>query len=202
MLFYAGSARYLLPLAAPLALLVANQFKGRRIWIYGAFGANLVLSLALAYTNYQHWDGYRRFAREVDSDIISKRVWIDGEWGLRYYAETRGALPLERGQAVLPDEEVISSSLAYPTPSQPAADQLAPAKEMEIRASIPLAVIGLGTHSGYSTVGFGCRPFDIQFGPLDRVRLETVMERTPTLSWLEMNSPEAARPYRERRLPA
>ncbi|HVN05596.1 MAG TPA: hypothetical protein VMT86_14320, partial [Bryobacteraceae bacterium] len=59
-LFFAGSARYLLPMAAPVVLLVSRL---RPRWLAIGFAAQLTLSLALAFSNYQHWDGYRRFAR-------------------------------------------------------------------------------------------------------------------------------------------
>jgi hypothetical protein len=56
-----------------------------------------------------------------------------------------------------------------------------------------LRLIGLGSKSGYSDAGsFGFRPFDVSGGPIDRVRAEVVVERKPTLSYLQMNAPEAS----------
>jgi hypothetical protein len=184
--FYAGSARYLLPMAAPVALLVSRL---RPKWLAAGFAAQMALSLALATVNYQHWDGYRRFARQIRSATAGHRVYIDGEWGLRYYLEADGGLPLERGQVLRAGDIVVSSRLAYPVEiSAP----VAPIAEEAIRASLPLQLIGLHARSGYSTATKGVLPFDVSSAPIDVVRADIVLERRPTLSYLPMNAAEAA----------
>lgn len=184
-LFFAGSARYLLPMAAPLALLVSRL---RPRWLSIGFAAQLALSLALATVNYQHWDGYRRFASQIRPVAAGHHVYIDGEWGLRYYLEADGGLPLERGQVLRAGDIVVSSQLAYPfdftAPTAPIAEQA-------IRASLPLQLIGLQAHSGYSTATKGLLPFDICTAPIDIVRAAIVLDRHPTLSYLPMNAAEA-----------
>jgi hypothetical protein len=185
-LFFAGSARYLLPMAAPLAILVAREVP-RLVW--PSFAANLGLGLALAFVNYQHWDAYRTFAARIASDVESRRVWVNGEWGLRYYLESEGALPLPRTQVVQPGEWIASSALGFPIP---VTAPLGLITEMEVRPSLPLRLIGLGAKSGYSTASLGFRAFDISNAPVDRVRVEAVLERKPVLSWLPMGAPEAS----------
>jgi len=187
-LFFAGSARYLLPMAAPVALLVSRL---RPRWLALGFAARMALSLALATVNYQHWDGYRSFARQIRAATAGHRVYIDGEWGLRYYLEADGGLPLERGPSgpvLRAGDIVVSSQLAYPiaftAPTAPIAEQA-------IRASLPLQLIGLESHSGYSTATKGLRPFDISTAPIDIVRAAIVLDRHPTLAYLPMNAPEA-----------
>jgi hypothetical protein len=184
-LFFAGSARYLLPMAAPVALLVSHL---RVRWLAIGFGAQMALSLALATVNYQHWDGYRRFAREIRPATAGHRVYIDGEWGLRYYLEADGGMPLERGQVLRPGDIVVSSRLAYPVEfTAPTAT----ITEHAIRASLPLQLIGLESHSGYSTATKGLRPFDISTAPIDVVRAAMVLDRHPALTYLPMNAAEA-----------
>jgi hypothetical protein len=141
--------------------------------------------------NYQHWDGYRSFARQIRAATAGHRVYIDGEWGLRYYLEADGGLPLERGPSgpvLRAGDIVVSSQLAYPiaftAPTAPIAEQA-------IRASLPLQLIGLESHSGYSTATKGLRPFDISTAPIDIVRAAIVLDRHPTLAYLPMNAPEA-----------
>ena len=177
-LFFAGSARYLLPIAAPLALLI-----GARPW---AFAANLALGLALAFVNYQHWGQYRDFARAHATD--AKRVWVNGEWGLRFYFESAGALPAARDQMLRPGDLLVTSDLGFPIPVTAPRQKVA---EADIKPALPLRLIGLGSKSGYSTASLGFRPFDIATGPADRVRTEVILERNPVLSWLPMNAPEA-----------
>ena len=188
--FFAGSARYLLPLAAPVALLVSRALPRRR-WLAAGAAAQLLLSLALAWVNYQHWDGYRQFARSLERETATRRVWINGEWGLRYYFEGEGGLPLMRGQAVEPGDVVVTSRLALPLSFTTGGGVLVPLAEQEISSWLPFRLAGLGARSAYSSASFGLRPFDLSAGPIDVVRAETVLERKPTLSYLPMGAPEA-----------
>jgi hypothetical protein len=183
-LFFAGSARYLLPMAAPVVMLAARE---RRV-VIPAVVLNLVLGLCLSVVNYQHWNGYREFARSIQREIGERRVWINGEWGMRYYLESEGALPFARTQVVQPGEWVVSSALGYP---QAITAPVALVTEREIRPSLPLRLVGLNSESGYSAASFGFRPFDIATGVVDRIRAEVVLERKPVLSYLPMNAVEA-----------
>ncbi len=189
-LFFAGSARYLLPAAAPLALLVSWL---RPRWLLPGFACQMALGLALAAVNYEHWDRYRRFAASLADQAATRRVWIRGEWGLVYYLEAEGGLAMIQGQAVRPGEMVVSSELAYPVSFTTGGGALTLVREEEIRPSLPLRLIGLDTRSGYSTVSKGLLPFGISNGPIDRLKAELVVERQPTLAHLPMNSPEAER---------
>jgi hypothetical protein len=188
-IFFAGSARYLLPVAAPLALLASRLSRG---WLLAAFAIYLPLGVALSKVNYDHWNGYREFAAQIRDQVRSRRAWIDAEWGLRYYLETDGALPLERGQGVRPGELVVTSELAYPVAFTTGGGALTPVAARTITSAIPLRLIGLEARSGYSTFTKGFLPFAITTSPIDRVRAELVIERKPSLSYLPMNAPEAA----------
>jgi hypothetical protein len=185
-IFFAGSARYLLPMAAPVVLLASRL---RSKWLAAGFALQLALSLSLAAVNYQHWAGYRQFAESLRGPAAGHRVWVDGEWGLRYYLESDGALPLKKAQRLRPGDIVVSSELgASVNPAAP----FAPLRTAEIRPALPLRLIGLESHSGYSTVSRGFWPFGISTGPIDRLRAREVAERHPTLAYLPMNAPEAA----------
>jgi len=190
-LFFAGSARYLLPAAAPVALMASRALGRRPVWLWAGLVCQLALAVTLARTNYEHWEGYRRFARLLAPECQARRVWINGEWGLRFYLEAEGALPLLRGQAVQPGEVVVSSSLAYPVPFTTGGGELARLVEAPIQSRLPLRLIGLGAKSAFSSASFGLRPFDWRGGPLDLVRAEMVVERPPRLEYLPMSSPEA-----------
>lgn len=185
-LFFAGSARYLLPMAAPVALL-ASRLNTR--WLAPAVAANLVLGLGLAAANAQHWNAYRNFARSQRNIVDGRhRVWVDGLWGIRHYFEEQGALPLRKGQIVPPGDAVVTSELAK---SIDLNAPVAPVASLDIRPSIPLRLIGLESASGYSSVGRGLWPFGVSTGLIDRVRAVVVAERRPTLEYLPMDAPEA-----------
>jgi len=188
-IFFAGSARYLLPIALPIAILATRRVTKR--WQRIGIGVGLALSLGLAIVNYQHWDGYRQFARSMKSDVGTKRVWINGEWGLRYYLESEGALPLTAGQAIHPGEMVVSSALCYPIQFTTGGGVLTATVGQIIRPLIPLRIVSLRGKSAYSTANFGLRPFDISLAEIDHLRAEIVLDRKPALSDLPVNAPEA-----------
>ena len=190
-LFFAGSARYLLPMAAPVALLAAGQLRDRRRWLAVGLAAQLAVGLGLSVTNYQHWAGYRGFVAGLQTEIASRRTWVNGEWGLRFYAESAGALPLETGQPVRPGEMVLTSRIAYPTTLTTGGGVLTPVAEADVTSISPLRIIGLGARSAYSTVTLGYRPFDVLRQPIDAIRAEVVVEREPELTWLPMGAKEA-----------
>lgn len=186
-IFFAGSARYLLPIAAPVALLVSRV--GAR-WLAAGFAAQMALSLSLASVNYQHWDGYRAFAASLKPQLENKRVWINGEW-VRYYLEAEGALPIKKEQAVRAGDIIVTSELGFPVHFTTGGGALSPIAQLAIGATLPFRLIGLNTRSAYSTADNGMLPFDISSGPIDRVRAEVVVERQPKLEYLTMNTPEA-----------
>jgi len=185
--FFAGSARYLLPMAAPVALL-ASRLRPR--WLAAGVAAQMALSMGLAAVNYQHWDAYRRFAKALPAPAAGRRIWVDDEWGLRHYVQARGGLPLRRDQELRAGDMVVWSELSravnLTTPLAPVVPAL------EIRPSIPLRIIGLETHSGYSAASMDhLWPFGVSVGVIDRVHAEQVGARHVTLEYLPMNAAEA-----------
>jgi hypothetical protein len=172
LIFFAGSARYLLPIAAPVAILVARAAAPR--WLAAGFALQLTLSLALAAANYQHWDGYRKFAATLAPDASQHRVWVNAEWGLRYYLESAGALPLSKEQVVQPGDTIVSTELVHPVVVTAPVAQVSAA---EIVPSVPLRLISLNRRSAYSTAAQGLLPFEISSDPVDRVRADTVVDR-------------------------
>lgn len=184
--FFAGSARYLLPMAAPVALLASRL---DRKWLAAGFSAQLALGLGLAIVNYQHWDGYRTFATSLRGPSEGHRVWVDNDWGLRYYLESQGGMAARKDERLRAGDVLVSSDLGSSLrPTVP----LAPIAKATIQPWVPLRLIGLESHSGYSTVDKGFWPFGISAGPIDRVRAELVMERHPKLEYLTVREPGAA----------
>ncbi len=186
--FYSGSARYLLPMAPPLAILVSRL---RPRWLATGFTVQMSLSILLAIVNYQHWDGYRAFAASLKDATAQHRSWVNAEWGLRYYLEAEGALPLHSGQWVPTGDLVVSSELAYPVSYNHAGRVLVPVGQREIRPWLPFRLIGLRSRSGYSTAEKGLLPFDITDSPIDEIQASIPEARPPALSDLPMNAPEA-----------
>ncbi|HYL38818.1 MAG TPA: glycosyltransferase family 39 protein [Bryobacteraceae bacterium] len=188
-IFYAGAARYLLPIALPVAILATRRAGPR--WLAVGIGCGLALSVTMAIVNYQHWNAYREFAASLQKDAAAKRVWVDGEWGLRHYLESEGALPIVTGQAVHPGELLVSSRLAYPAPFTAGGGVPVPVATRTVTSAIPLRLVALNGRSAYSTIMLGLRPFDFSLAPIDLLRAETMVEHQPTRTDLPMNAPEA-----------
>ncbi len=187
-LFYAGSARYLLPLAAPVVILASRAPLG---WVRAAVAIQFVISFSLAVVNFEHWNAYRDFAAQLRPQTRQKRVWVDAEWGLRHYLEADGALPLHRDQWIPTGDIVVQSQLAFPAPIPHGGRALTPIAESDIQPWLPLRLIGLEARSGYSTDSEGLLPYDFRGGLIDRVQAFTLRAQDPVLSQLPMNAPEA-----------
>ncbi len=187
-LFFSGSARYLLPMAAPVAILTVRHVNSRVL--AAGFCLQMALALALAVVNYQHWNAYRSFAASLAPQVRDHRTWINAEWGLRFYLESEGALPIPKDPPLRPGDIIVSSDLAYPLPVHA---PLAPVAAKEIRPSIPLRIISLDGRSAYSVASArGLLPFEISNAAIDRVRAEIVVERKPELTWIDPKDPRAA----------
>jgi hypothetical protein len=145
----------------------------------------LAIALSLATVNYQHWDGYRAFAASLRVPSARHRVWVDNDWGLRYYLEADHALPARKGQHVRPGDIVVSGELGH---NVEFTAPLSPLASANIRAAVPFRLIGLDGYSGYSTVEEGYLPFGISTGPVDRVMARLVGERHATREYLTIGA--------------
>jgi len=187
LVFFAGSARYLLPIAAPVAILVARAVAPT--WLIAGIAAQFVVSMGLAAANYQHWGETRDFADAVMRQANGRRVWVDAELGIRHYLEARGALPLLRDQVLRADDIVVRSELVMPvTVHAPMARLM----EASIVPSVPLRLISIEGGSGYSASSKGLLPFEISREVVDRLTADVVTERKAELSYLDPKDPKAA----------
>ena len=188
--FYAGSARYLLPLAAPVILLTIRRIESRTL-LHTLTAVHLAVGLALA-AGENHYDGqYREFARRLAPMVESTRLWSNAEWGLRYYLEELGGEPLLRDQTLRAGDVVVTSELAGAVPFQ-----VTDPKGELLHAGIgagPLALrtIGLESRSGYSSSEYGILPFDWGAGNIDRVTAYKIGLGEPTTGYLRLDSPDA-----------
>ncbi len=185
-LFFSGSARYLLPMAAPVALLVSVS--ARTAWLKIGFVCSLTVSMLLATANYQHWGQVRAFAQSAK---LGPHTWVNAEWGLRHYLEQRGALPIREGQQIPPGNTVITSELGFPIRYAHAGSTPVVLDTREIRPRIPLRLIGLDSNSGYSTNARGFLPFGISAGVVDRLHTETLVPKSPTHEYVDLALPDA-----------
>jgi hypothetical protein len=183
-LFFAGAARYLLPIAPALAILAANRLSLPRLrW---AIAAQTLLALGLAYSSMRHWDAYRQIAESLPP---ANRTWIAGEWGLRYYVERRGGQPIRLAQGVAPGDLVVKSELGFPVAYTIGGGREEVIARHVIHSPYPLQL----TKSAWYTTAFGLGPFGLFGDPIDTVTVSRIADLPPALSSLPMNAPEAER---------
>ncbi len=186
--FYAGSARYLLPIAVPLAILAS---RAPLRWVQAAVVLQLAISVCLATVNYQQWNAYRSFANNLVAQAQQRRIWVDAEWGLRHYLEADGAQPMLRDQWIPTGDLVVESDLAFPAPIPHGGRALVPIAETDIDPALVFRLIGLDSASGYSTTSKGLLPYDVRGGVIDRVHAYVLRAQDPQLADLSMGAKEA-----------
>ena len=191
--FFAGSARYLLPASVPVVFSTLNKLEGkRRGLLIAGFASQLALALALNHANYEHWSAYKMAIAQLKGSLATQRAWVAGEWGLRFYAESEGAAPLRRGQAVRPGDVVISSRVGGPIDYTTGGGAAAPLLEYPVQPSLPFRLLADKSPSAYSTHAHGLRAFDISTQPADMVTAIQIVEQAPRLSFVPMNAPEVS----------
>ncbi len=189
LVFFAGAARYLLPIGAAVAILTTRWLAARPGLLAAGAAASAALGLALAAVNAQHWNQSRAFVASVRQEIAARRTWINADWGTRWYAEAEGGLPLLYASQPRAGDLVVWSDLGALPGSKPRPRAVLAAHD--IVPSLPLRLICPGCRSAYSTAALGLRPFDISTKPVDRLRAEVLVEAEPSLTYLPMNAPEA-----------
>ncbi|MBM3794341.1 MAG: glycosyltransferase family 39 protein [Acidobacteria bacterium] len=190
--FFAGSARYLLPAAAPLVLVTVNRLADRPRWLTAGFVLQMALALLLNQANYEHWLGYREAVARWDQTLRdAPRAWVAGEWGLRFYAEAAGAASLRRDQTLRPGDVTIAQRIGQPIDFTPGGGVAAPLAEYSVQPRLPLRLLAAGSRSAYSSHDGGFRAFDVSAAPADVVTASVITARAPVLSYLPMNAPEA-----------
>ncbi|MBI1354083.1 MAG: hypothetical protein GC160_07035 [Acidobacteria bacterium] len=188
LLFYAGSARYLLPLAPAVALLLTGAVSSRALW-FGAMAVQLALGLALAESERRYDEGYRLFAERLEPLVGSARLWSNAEWGLRYYLGRLGGEPLLRDQSVPAGAIVAESDLAGHINYGVEGSRQELLRLEAGPGPIPLRTIGRGSHAGYSSSDFGVLPFGLGGGPIDTVTAWLIGRPDPTVSYLRLGDP-------------
>ncbi len=162
--FFAGAARYLLPLAAPMVLLFVLQSNSRSARAL-ALGVNVLLGLNISFAAYE----FARVYTQVQPPP-GRTFLVNGEWGFRYYMLTKGGRVLEANSVPVPGEWIVSSELSLGGNYDSLAEETAvPLRATDLRVRSPLRLIDRYAHTGFSTVSCGLLPFSFSRRPLDQI---------------------------------
>jgi hypothetical protein len=163
--FFAGAARYLLPLAAPMVILFVIQFRDRPRILWLALTVNVIIGLNISFAAYE-------FAR-VYADVPpppGRSFLINGDWGFRYYMEAKGGRALEDVSIPTPGEWIVASDLSIAGKYDSLAEETAmPLRTVDLRVRTPLRIVDRHAHTGNSSASMGLLPFSFSLLPLDRI---------------------------------
>ena len=163
--FFAGSARYLLPLAVPLAILFVRELHTRPGRLAAALVINIALGLALSHADYEFARAYAGLEPPPGASFL-----VNGEWGFRYQMTRAGGRMIEPSSVPAPGEWIVVSDLClgagYDSTAEAVAVRL---KSVELWMPTPLRLVDRYARSGYSSSGFGLLPFSFSRRPLDRI---------------------------------
>ena len=163
--FFAGAARYLLPLVAPMVLLYVIEFRGRPLALWLALAVNLVLGLNISFAAYEFARVYAHVAPPPTRPFL-----VNGEWGFRYYMVAQGGRPLEESSVPAPGEWIVASDLSLASRYDSLAEETAtPLRSVDLWVRTPLRLVDRHAHTGFSSVSMGLLPFSFSNRPLDRI---------------------------------
>lgn len=187
-LFIAGSARYLLPAAIPLLLLVVRAHQARLqtsgAWrgFFGALlGCQLALGMVLAHADYRFAETYRQVARDLaQSHFPSRQPFLfSGEWGFRYYLAALGGEIMAEDTAGQPGTLVVKSRLCLSKTFDNELDRSLDLVDRRIYSvASPIRLLDLRTHAGFWSDGWGVLPFWFSWEPMDEIAVYRVGLRT------------------------
>jgi hypothetical protein len=163
--FFAGAARYLLPLTAPMVLLFVIQFRDRPRMLWLALAVNLILGLNISFAAYEFARVYAHIAPPPGNVFL-----VNGEWGCRYYMVAKGGQPLEDVSVPTPGEWIVASDLSLAGKYDSLAEETAaPLRTVDLRVRTPLRLVDRHAHTGFSSASMGLLPFSFSNQPLDRI---------------------------------
>ena len=185
LIFPSGSARYLLPAASPLILLLVRgtaAFPASRRWrvFYATLlPCQLVLGLALAYTDYTVARIYRQFSAEFAMRYLNPgdTFLFSGEWGFHYYLAAIGGEVMTQESVGRHGELVVKSQacLSHNFDSQ-LDHSLEPVEQRTYQIRSPLRLLSYGARAGFWNDGWGVLPFWFAEDPVDKIMVYRVAD--------------------------
>jgi hypothetical protein len=196
-----GAARYQLWLVPPLVAVVMTAVGGgertgrsspgtswlRRPAVMAVVVAvQVALGSAAALADLELARGYRAAVRDIFRKYRSAehRIWVAGEWGLRYYALAAGGRTVLRyDRRPAPGDILVKPVLTAPTWETPyeTPEYGFPLETLAVRSRFPVRILNSRVRAGFYSDYWGLMPFwpAGQGVPLEVVRLYMVRKTVP-----------------------
>lgn len=161
-----ASARYLLPVAAPVALLVARsaeEVRGGKALVRVSMVLSAALALGVAVADLR----FARAGAEVARQAASRGPagYFAGEWSFRWAMEARGWTRWQPGLELAPGTRVVVVDQASPGVVPHAHWQ--PVDRVESNDRFPLRVVDLGARVALHAETLGPLPIGFGVGPIE-----------------------------------
>lgn len=172
-----AAARYLFPVAAPLALLVtrsAEEHRGGKVALMVSIGVSASLAFAVSLADYRFGaagvEVGRKAAAEAPPGAPGGR--FAGEWGFRYAMESAGWTRFRPGEALPPGTVVAVVDNA--SPGEVPIETWDPVGRVESHDVFPLRVVDAKRNVGLYAETLGVLPLGVGSGPLEGATLYRV----------------------------
>jgi hypothetical protein len=176
---YTTNGRALLPMAPPLAILMARQlgerFETRRVsptWRYAPLPFALALALAVAWGDAALADASRVAARRIGVAHAEQAgtLWFEGSWGFQHYMWQEGARAVDVRRNILRPGDLLATSDNLKHSLQLSSRAATLVDEFEIGLpSITTMLSSRGT--GFYAIQWGPLPYRFAGGASERFRV-------------------------------
>jgi len=178
-----GSVRYNTLLLPPFVLLfmplLSNHLSKRKLHItFGIiFITTLILSLGIAFADYQYAETYRQIPKNIEK-YNENEIFFLGHEGFKYYMELNGAVFLTSYEGkVKKGNIIVKAPLASPHRlNQSILENIALNNTIEFNTGFPIRVLNSESHAGFYKFGAGFLPFSISNAPLEKFEIYIVQK--------------------------
>lgn len=179
LIFITGAARYVLPAAPPLILLLVRSNQSRlaasrfgRAFYASLLACQLLIGLLLAQADYQFASVFRTEAKDFQQRYLlaGDSFIFSAEWGLRYYLTQAGGQIMAEDSAGRPGELVVKSRACnlqkFPSKLDP---DLRIVDQRTYRMGSPLRLLNRHANAGFWGSAWGTLPFWFSNQPVDEL---------------------------------
>lgn len=174
-LFYSGSARYVLLALPPALLIIIKGIESRfesgkppRIIPALLVASTLVYSVPVSYADYEFAEAYRAYTKKLSEKYQSpeRTVWYTGEWGFRYYMEQNGTRIMARNdRGAEAGDIIIKPYIASPWVTlYDGGEYTRLVEQVPVEVQLPLRILDFSSHAGFYSSGWGLLPVSWKSG--------------------------------------
>jgi hypothetical protein len=207
-----GSARYIMPLVAPVLIFYFRRLELNEVSEYRAepypflnsamvASGSLVLSLAwglfLAQADFEFARVYPRAAATFSRMYAGLDSYITGEWGFRYYFTRIGAKPLPLDESSVRGGSLLvrpKLAMPYGVPADLSSMTMRLAS-LSFDLKTPFRTMDVETPAGFYSTGWGLIPFSLSTKSQETLEVQQVNFMVERLPWAHIECEAGVAPW-------